>query len=532
MVTTLEAAAPAEHTPKEIKHVVIASSLGTLFEWYDFYLYGTLAVLFGKLFFPAASGTASFLLALATFGVGFAVRPLGAVVFGVIGDVVGRKYTFLVTITLMGVATAGIGLLPTYATIGIAAPILLVLLRVLQGFALGGEYGGAAIYVAEHAPANRRGRYTSFIQAGAPGGLVLSLLVSQATIQFVGEDTWEAWGWRVPFLFSLVLLGISLWMRVTLAESPVFKAMKAAGRTSRNPLKESIGTWPKAGRVLAALLATAGQAVIAYTALFQAPHFLQYTLHLSADLSRLIAIIATTMAVFFYIFFGWLSDRVGRRKLAMIGYSVAIVVLIPLFHFMANQANPEFRETALRSPVVVQGSDCSYNPFAKVQATDCGKLLDALSRSGVPYSKIEGAAGARPFVTVGGTPVDTSDSVALKARLELAGYRSETVTPPWPRVALVILAIVAMFILVASAYGPLAAWLVELFPARVRYTSLSIPYHFGTGYFGGFLPFISQYIVAKTGDPFAGLWYAVCVVGLGLLVVVFYLPETAGKELE
>ena len=511
----------------------MASALGTLFEWYDFYIYGTLAGLFGKLFFPAASATAGLLLALATFGVGFAVRPLGAVVFGVLGDLLGRKRTFIVTITLMGVATAGIGFLPTYASIGIAAPILLVLLRVLQGFALGGEYGGAAIYVAEHAPADRRGRYTSFIQAGAPGGLVLSLLVSLGTIWIVGEPAWESWGWRIPFFISLLLLGISLWMRMKLAESPVFKAMKAAGETARNPLKESLDSWPKIRRILAALMVTAGQGVVAYTALFQTALFLQNTLHLSSMLARLISIVATSVAIVLYIVAGWMSDRVGRRRPTILGYTLMLLLLFPLFHFIARQANPDLAETTLRSPVVVSGSDCSYNPFAsKGQATDCGKLLDMLSKSGVAYSKIEGAAGAAPFITIGGTRADTSDAAALTARLERAGYVMDTVTPPPSRIALIVLAIIAMYALVALAYGPLAAWLVELFPARVRYTSLSIPYHFGTGYFGGFLPFIGQYIVAKTGDPFAGLWYPMGVVALALITAVFFLPETAGKKLE
>ena len=531
----MSAAAQSMHrpTPQQIRTVVLASSLGTLCEWYDFYTYGTLAGLFGRLFFPAASATAGFLLALATFGVGFAVRPLGAVVFGALGDISGRKYTFIVTIVLMGGATAGIGFLPTFASIGIAAPILLVLLRVLQGFALGGEYGGAAIYVAEHAPPNRRGHHTSFIQAGAPGGLVLSLLVSVGTIGIIGEPAWEAWGWRIPFLFSLILLGFSLWMRSKLAESPVFEAMKAAGATARNPLKESLDSWPKVRRVAAALLVTAGQAVIAYTALFQIAYLLQNTLHLSAMLSRSIVMIASIVGMMLYILFGWLSDHVGRKRPAVIGCALALSLLFPLHHFIAGQANPALRDTTLRSPVVVSGSDCSFNPFAaKAQATECGRLLDALSKSGVPYSMISVPQGGAPEVTIGGVRVPNADSAALTAQLERAGYSRETVAPSRSQIALIILAVIAMYAFAASVYGPLAAWLVELFPTRVRYTSLSIPYHFGTGYFGGFLPFISSYIVAKTGDPFSGVWYTESVVALALLAALFLLPETAGKELD
>jgi MFS family permease len=423
--------------------------------------------------------------------------------------------------------------LPTFKSIGIAAPILLASLRILQGFAIGGEYGGASIYVAEHAPADQRGYFTSFIQAGAPGGLLLSLIVSLGTIWSIGETAWNAWGWRIPFLFSIFLLGISLWMRLKLAESPVFKAMKEAGATARNPLKESLDSWPKVKSIFAVLIVTSGQSVIAYTAFFQTAFFLQNTLHLNSSLTRLIVIIATATAVGLYVLGGWLSDRLGRKKPIVIGYTLTILLLFPLFHFIASQANPVLTSTMQRSPVVVIGTHCSYNPFAsKGQATACGKLLDVLSRRGVAYSKIEGSAGAAPFVTIGGAPVDVSDSSALTATLELAGYSADAVTPPASRIALIVLGLLALYALVAAAYGPMAAWLVELFPARVRYTSLSIPYHFGSGYAGGFLRFISQYIVAKTGDPFAGFWYAISVVTVALAVTIFFLPETSGKDLD
>ena len=514
--------------------MIAASSLGAVFEWYDFFIYGTLAGLFGKLFFPSSSPTTGFLLALATFGVGFAVRPIGAVIFGALGDRLGRKYTFIVTITLMGIATAAIGALPTFDSIGVAAPILLVSLRALQGFALGGEYGGASIYVAEHAPPNRRGTYTGFTQASAPGGLILSLLVSQGTVFFIGEDSWEAWGWRIPFLVSLLLLGVSLWMRFKLAESPVFVAMKAAGATSRAPLRESFGSWAKTGRILAALFGiSAGQAVIGYTALFQAMLFLQHALRVEPTVARCIAIVAACVGVGCYLLCASLSDRVGRKKPIVVGYVLAILLLFPIFHFMARQANPALTRAIAASPIVVTGSQCSYNPFAsKGQATACGQLMDLLSKKGVAYSTVTGSKGAAPTVTIGRTMVDPADSADLTAKLRGAGYLSDNVTPPLSNSILIVLAIIALYALTALAYGSMAAWLVELFPARVRYTSLSIPYHFGVGYAGGFLPFISQYIVAKTGDPFAGLWYVIGVTTLALLVTVFYLPETAGNRLD
>jgi MFS family permease len=528
------AGAAPHPAPGEIRLVIAASALGAVFEWYDFYVYGTLAVLFGRLFFPSTNSATGFLLALATFGVGFAVRPIGAVVFGVLGDRLGRKYTFIVTITLMGAATAAIGMLPTYASIGVAAPILLVSLRALQGFALGGEYGGASIYVAEHAPPQRRGLYTAYTQAGVPLGLILSLSVCLGTVFLMGEDAWEAWGWRIPFLVSLLLLAISLWMRFRLAESPVFRAMQAAGMIARSPLRESFGSWARTQRILAALFGiSAGQAVIAYTALFQTMYFLQQALHVQATLAQLIAIAAACAGVGTYVLFGWLSDRVGRKQPILTGYLLALLLLFPLFHFIARQANPALTGAMASNPVVVTGSDCSFNPFlGKEQRTPCGRLIDLLSKQGIAYTKAEGAKGAAPFVTIGGTRVDAFDATTLAARLRSAGYQLATVTPPPLATWLILLAWVVLYVLIGMSYGPMAAWLVELFPARVRYTSLSIPYHFGVGYAGGFLPFISQFIVAKTGDPFAGLWYVIAVVAVALVVTVLLLPETAGRDLD
>jgi len=514
--------------------VIFASTLGTVFEWYDFFVYGTLANIVAGHFFPSENPAVSFLIFLASFGVGFGMRPLGAVAFGVLGDRLGRKYTFLVTITVMGIATAAVGLLPTYERIGVAAPVLLVLCRVLQGLALGGEYGGAAIYVAEHAPRRRRGFYTSFIQAGVIGGFLLSLAVVLAANAFVDGAAFAAWGWRIPFLFSLLLLAMSLWVRLKLKESPVFSAMKAAGETSANPFTESFNSWAKWKLILVALFGiSAGLTVIWYTAQFQALYFLQNALRVDDTAARLIVGFGAVFSLFWFILFGWVSDKVGRRKPILIGYALTILLMFPLFHLMASAANPGLAAAMERSPVVVTGSDCTYDPFAtRGQKTACGKVLDALSKKGVGYTKMEGAPGSAPVVTIGGRPVAMAAPADLDAALKEAGYRLDKIVPPLSRMAVLIFTIVAIGFLSGMTYGPVAALLVELFPARVRYTSMSVPYHIGTGYFGGFLPFISQYIVARTGDPFSGLWYTIGVVTMALVVTLFWLPETAGRQLE
>ncbi len=518
---------------KRDRLVILASTLGTVFEWYDFFVYGTLAALIAKLFFPTDSPTAGLLLALATFGAGFGVRPVGAVLFGYLGDKLGRKYTFLVTITLMGIATAAVGLLPTHAQIGIWAPVLLVVCRLLQGLALGGEYGGAAIYVAEHAPRKQRGYYTSFIQAGVIGGFLLSLMVVLISNSFVDKAAWEAWGWRVPFLFSVLLLAVSLWIRLKLKESPVFQAMKDAGETAANPVKESFNSWARIKLVLVALFGVAaGLTVIWYTAQFQALYFLQSTLKFEDNSARLILGAGAMFSLFWFILFGWVSDKIGRRKPILLGYVLTLIFLFPLFHWMGNAGNPELAAAMKASPIVVTGSDCSYDPFAKKQATACGAVLDTLSKKGLPYSKLAAAEGSAPVVTIGGSPVDVSNGDLLDATLKQAGYKLEKSVPTLSRALQVIAAIVIIGMFSGMTYGPVAALLVELFPARIRYTSMSVPYHIGTGYFGGFLPFISQFIVAKTGDPFAGLWYTVGVVALALVVTLFGLPETSGKELD
>jgi MFS family permease len=527
-----------DHTidPKRDRLVIFASTLGTVFEWYDFFIYGTLASVISVQFFPSANPTAGLLLVLATFGAGFGVRPLGAILFGILGDRLGRKYTFLVTITLMGVATAAVGLLPTYAQIGIAAPILLVTCRLLQGLALGGEYGGAAIYVAEHAPRNKRGLYTSFIQAGVIGGFLLSVVVVLSTRSLVEPAVWTGWAWRIPFLLSVVLLGVSLWVRLKLKESPVFQAMKDSGHIERHPLRESFRTWHRVKMILVVLFGiAAGLTVIWYTAQFQGLYFLQNSLRIEDSTAGLMVGVAAFFATFSFILFGWLSDKIGRKPPIVVGYVLTLILIFPLFHWMASAANPELAAAMQRNPVTVQGTNCSFNPFAQgPQATPCARAVGELTRRGIAYTVLpaEGWSGDTYQVRVGPDVVNAEDPAALDGALRTAGYRLEKSVPTFGKAVQVVLAITIIGFLSGMTFGPVAALLVELFPARIRYTSLSVPYHIGTGYFGGFLPFISQYVVARTGDPFSGLWYTIAVVAMALIVTFFWLPETAGKNLD
>ncbi len=519
-----------EPTAGEIRTVIAASAAGTAFEWYDFYIYGTLAPLFGKLFFPGSSPAAGFLLALATFGVGFAVRPIGAALFGTFGDRFGRKTTFLVTITLMGLATTAIGLLGTYAQWGIAAPILLVTLRALQGLAVGGEYGGAVIYVSEHAPPNKRGFYTGFIQIGATTGFSLSLLVVLATNALVGEAAWEAWGWRVPFILSLVLLAISLWMRLKLSESPVFAAMQEAGETARQPLREAYATRARLKRLLVVMIGGAvGQGIVGYVGMIQLLNFMQVSVHVDPVLTRMLLISVLATTTFGNVLSGWLSDHVGRKPVVLAGYALFLIVLFPLFHLIADQANPALARAAKDHPVVVAGPDCSFNPFAQGgQASACGKLLDQLTRIGVPYTKLDAPAGSVPVVTIGGAATDPQQ---LAPALKAAGYTIGPVTPPAGNLVIIVLAMIAIGLPGVLAYGPMGAWLTELFPARTRYSSLATSYNFGVGIFAGFMPFIVQAIVATTGDVMAGFWYPFAMTALSLVVALIWLPETAGSRL-
>lgn len=534
MATSSAALTGREPTRKEIQLVIGASSLGTVFEWYDFFIYGTLAPIIGRVFFPTGNPTMELLLSLAGFAIGFGFRPLGAILFGYLGDRLGRKYTFLVTITLMGLATAAIGFVPPEAAIGLAAPIIIILLRIIQGLALGGEYGGAAIYVSEHAPDGKRGYFTSFIQASVAGGFILSILVVLGTKSMISADAWDDWGWRIPFIFSLLLLAVSLYMRLKLNESPVFKAMKEAGQTSTNPLKESF-TYPgNKRRILVALFGiAAGLTVIWYTAMYGVLFFLTGPQRIESSTAEMLVGIGAMAGLFWFIFFGWLSDRVGRKKPIVIGYAATLLLLFPLFHLMGNAANPGLAEAAERAPIVVVGSDCGYSPFAKEQSTECGRVLDMLSKRGVAYTTVEVEGGDAPAeIRIGDRRVAENTGEALDAALATAGYNLEKVQPSGMDVAIIILAIIVLSSLSGATYGPVAALLSEMFPPKIRYSSMSIPYHIGTGYFGGFLPLVSQYIVARTGDPYSGLWYTFAVVLMALVVTAFGLKETRGRPLD
>ncbi len=516
--------------PKRDRLVITASSLGTVFEWYDFFVYGILAALIGKLFFPSDSASAATLISLATFGAGFAVRPLGAVVFGYLGDKIGRKYTFLITISLMGGATAAIGMLPTYATAGIWASGLLVFLRCLQGLALGGEYGGAAIYVAEHAPKGKRGQYTSWIQASVAGGFLLAVCVVLATRASMSTEAFEAWGWRVPFLISVFLLAISLWIRLMLSESPVFKAMKEAGTTSKNPFLESFQYPGNVKRIFIAMFGVAaGLTVVYYTSQFGTLYFLTGTARVPETDALGYMAVGALLAAPLYVAAGWLSDHYGRKRILLLGYFLTMIGTFPLFHMMADAANPALAEATRTSPVLLTTSpDCNFEPLASKQTTPCAQALGFLAKRGISHSKQEGAAVA---LNVGGQTVSGFDEKAFVAALEAAGYPDKS-DPEKRKPLIIILAVAALVALSAMTYGQVAAILVEMFPAKIRYTSMSIPYHIGTGYFGGFLPFISQYIVVTTGGTFNGLWYTVGVVAMAFIVALIWLPENKDKDLD
>ncbi len=528
----MSTAATTAPDAKRDRLVIVASSLGTVFEWYDFFVYGILAALLGRLFFPSDNATAATLASLAAFGAGFGVRPFGAILFGYFGDKIGRKYTFLVTITVMGGATAAIGFLPVYAKAGLWAPVLLVGLRLLQGLALGGEYGGAAIYVAEHAPAGKRGQYTSWIQVSVVGGFLLSLIMVLGCRHALSTEAFEAWGWRIPFLSSLVMLAISLYIRLKLAESPVYKAMKAAGTTSKNPLLDSWRHPGNKGRILTALFGVAaGLTVIYYTSQFGTLYFLQGTARLGEEEALLYMAIGAITAAPLYVLFGALSDRIGRKTLLLTGYALSAVLIFPLFHMMADAANPALSRATLRAPVKLELPACDFSIFAPKQTTGCGKALAFLAKRGVSYTKISPYADGEVALQVGQNRITGFDDKAYTAALVAAGYPDKAdpnEKQPWK----IILAVALMVALSAMTYGQVAAILVEMFPARIRYTSMSIPYHIGAGYFGGFLPFISQYIVVRTGDAYAGLWYTVIVVVMAFIVSAIWLPETSRKPLD
>ena len=512
----------------DIRLVIAASSAGTIFEWYDFFIYGTLAAIIGKAFFPAENATLQVLLVWAGFAVGFGFRPLGAILFGFLGDRLGRKYTFLVTVTLMGIATAGVGMVPSAKSIGLAAPALVILLRVAQGLALGGEYGGAAIYVAEHAPAGRRGYLTSYIQASVVGGFVLSLIVVLSCKALLTADAWAEWGWRIPFILSLALLAISLWMRLKLSESPVFQAMKEGGELSGNPFVESFSYPGNKRRIFIALFGiAAGLTVIWYTAMFSGLSFLKLAMRLDDTAAEIIVGLGAAVGCVFFILFGHISDRVGRKKPIVLGYVLTLLLLFPIFWAIGAVANPGLAAAAAMNPVVVSGPDCSYSPLSSEQPTPCGKLLGDLAASGVSYR-----LNSAPALTlaVGRAQVDLAqypwaDKAARARQLQTTlagfGYDFAKVKPGIGQAIAIVAGLLCLMALSGATYGPVAALLSEMFPPRIRYSSMSIPYHLGTGYFGGFLPLISSYIVAKSGDPYAGLWYTWVVVLIALVVAMW-----------
>jgi MFS family permease len=550
----VEGASPRPEPKRQSeKLVILASSLGTVFEWYDFYLYGLLATIISAQFFSGVNETTGFIFALAAFAAGFAVRPFGAILFGRIGDLVGRKNTFLVTMGLMGLSTFAVGLLPSYATAGVIAPVILVLLRLVQGLALGGEYGGAATYVAEHAPEGKRGLYTSFIQTTATLGLFAALLVVIGIRSAIGEEAFRDWGWRLPFLVSLLLLGISLWIRLKLEESPVFKKMKAEGKGSKAPLTEAFARWGNLRIVLIALFgAVAGQAVVWYAGQFYALFFLERTLRVDGATANILIAIALAIATPFFIFFGWLSDRIGRKPIILAGCALAAATYFPLFDGLSRAANPALYAAQASAPVTViaDPEDCSvqFDPIGrnKFDQRSCDIAKSFLARSGVSYRNLEVPAGPAR-VRIGAAelvvpapadlPADAragaiaSFQEQARAALSAAGY-PERAAPEEVNKPLVVLILTILVLYVTMVYGPIAALLVELFPTRIRYTSMSLPYHIGNGWFGGFLPTTAFAMVAATGDIYYGLWYPIVVAILTVIVGLLFLPETYRRPID
>ena len=541
----------------DVRRVIFASSLGTVFEWYDFYLYGSLAAIISKQFFSGVNPTAAFIFALLAFAAGFAVRPFGALVFGRLGDLVGRKYTFLITILIMGMSTFIVGILPSYARIGLAAPVILILLRLLQGLALGGEYGGAATYVAEHAPAGKRGAYTSWIQTTATLGLFLSLLVILGCRLWLGTEQFESWGWRIPFLVSLVLLAVSVWIRLKLNESPLFQAMKSEGKTSKAPLTESFAEWGNLKIVLLALFGlTAGQAVVGYTGQFYTLFFLTQILKVDAQTANLLIAASLLLATPFFLVFGSLSDRIGRKPIIMAGLLLAALTYFPIFRAITHYANPALASAQERAPVTVtadpRGCSVQFNPVGTSKFTSpCDVAKGALVKRGVPYSNVKGTvppssdttSTGGAIIEVGSTSISSYDATApdakakaeafdkeLGAALTTAGYPAKA-APEQINRPMVTLLLWILVIYVTMVYGPIAAMLVELFPTRIRYTSMSLPYHIGNGWFGGFLPPIAFAIVAATGSIYSGLWYPIAVAVITLVIGVLFVHETKDVDI-
>ena len=543
---------PRAGITSEERMVIFASSLGTVFEWYDFYLYGSLAAIISKQFFAGVDERTGFIFALLAFAAGFAVRPFGALVFGRLGDMIGRKHTFLLTIVIMGGSTAVVGFLPSYATIGVLAPIILISMRMLQGLALGGEYGGAATYVAEHAPPGRRGNFTSWIQTTATLGLFLSLLVILGTRIGLGTEAFEKWGWRVPFLLSLILLAVSVYIRLKLNESPVFKRMKAEGKGSKAPLTESFLRWGNLKIVLMVLFGgVAGQAVVWYTGQFYALFFLQQTLKVDPTAANYMIAASLVLGTPFFIVFGALSDKIGRKPIIMLGCVLAALTYFPIFKALTKYANPALEHAQKTAPVTVVAdpADCSFqfDPIGKAKFTKSCDLAKAyLAKKGVPYRTEEAPAGTIATIKLGevsipsfpGNTLAPADfkaqfgafDKALGGAITTAGYPAKADMSKVNYVAVVALLFI-LVVYVTMVYAPIAAWLVELFPARIRYTSMSLPYHIGNGWFGGFLPTISFAMVAATGDIYYGLWYPIVIALITAVLGTIFMPETKDRDI-
>ena len=536
----------------EQKKVIFASSLGTVFEWYDFYLYGSLAAIIARQFFSGLDAGSAFIFALLAFAAGFIVRPFGALLFGRLGDMVGRKYTFLITIVIMGLSTFIVGLLPNYASIGVAAPVILIALRMLQGLALGGEYGGAAVYVAEHAPQHKRGAYTSWIQTTATLGLFLSLMVILGVRTAVGEAAFADWGWRIPFLVSILLLAVSVYIRLSMNESPAFQKMKAEGKTSKAPLSESFGQWKNLKIVILALIGlTAGQAVVWYSGQFYALFFLTQALKVDGPTANILVAYSLILGTPFFVVFGMLSDKIGRKPIIMAGCLLAALTYFPVFTALTKAANPDLAAAQAANQVVVtaDASECSFqfNPTGTVKFTSsCDIAKQVLAGASVSYENAAGAAGAPAIIKIGATEIASYTARGLQAdeakkkdvefkkavadALKTAGYPSKA-DPAKIDKFKVTLILFYLVLLVTMVYGPIAAMLVELFPTRIRYTSMSLPYHIGNGWFGGLLPTTAFAIVAQTGNMYNGLWYPIIIAGMTFVIGTLFVRETKDVDI-
>ena len=523
----------------EERLVIFASSLGTVFEWYDFYIYGTLGVFLAKYFFSNVPANVGFIFALLAFAAGFAVRPFGALIFGRFGDMIGRKYTFLITMSLMGVGTFFIGVLPGYATWGILAPIVLIGLRLVQGLALGGEYGGAAIYVAEHAPANKRGYYTSWIQTTATLGLFMALLLVLGIRTSMGEDAFGSWGWRIPFLLSGILLIVSIWIRLKLNELPVFQRMVDEGKQSKRPLSEAFGEWRHLKIAILALLgATAGEAVIWYGGQFYALFFLTQTLKVSPVSASIMIAIALAIATPGFILFGSLSDRIGRKPIMLAGFALAVATYFFIFQGITHFANPKLEQALANAPVTVTAdpSECSFQFKAtgtEKYTTGCDNIKAALVNLSVNYDNVTAPGGTKATVKIGDQTIaaDTPNlAAAIAAAVKTHGYPASA-DPNDINYPMTVLLLAILVVFVTMVYGPIAAWLVEMFPTRIRYSGVSLPYHIGNGWFGGFLPATVFAIVAATGNIYSGLWYPIAVAAMSFVVALIFLPETKDVDI-